>query len=370
MISPPIDLETIKRVLVIKLRHFGDVLLTTPVFSALQKALPNACIDAMIFKETAPMLEGHPAINAMHFCDPAWKKLSRLPRLKKEIEFLRSIRKQKYELVINLTEGDRGSIACYISNARYRVGWDPGKKGIFKKDRLYTHVVKKPNTDRHVVELNLDTLRRIGIYPEIYERKLQFYTTLHAKTRIDELLSIHRIKDYILVHPTSRWLFKSLPVKTIAQVVDRLHAMGHTIIITASSNEREIKYVQDVKKLTSNFLDLTGQINLKELGALIEHSQLFIGVDSAPMHLACALQKPVVALFGPTSEKAWGPWYGLTSSIQYIIMSHDPGCRPCGLDGCGGGKVSDCLTALTPESIVNAAFRLLSKNHYQLSIMS
>src|SRR3569832_133150 len=110
---PP--LAAVKKVLVVKLRHHGDVLLTSPVFSFLKTKLPHATIDGLIYQETAPMLEGHSAINKLHLYDKKWKKFSFFKRWKEEIALLLRIRKEKYDLVINLTEVDRGAIAAWVS---------------------------------------------------------------------------------------------------------------------------------------------------------------------------------------------------------------------------------------------------------------
>jgi heptosyltransferase-3 len=89
---------------------------------------------------------------------------------------------------------------------------------------------------------------------------------------------------------------------------------------------------------------------LNRLAAVIGRAKLFVGIDSAPMHIAAAMQTPTVALFGPSGEFNWGPW-----QVAHRVVTHDAyPCRPCGQDGCGGGKVSDCLVHL-PVSRVLAA---------------
>src|SRR5579863_6474558 len=118
------DLSYVKRVLVIKMRHHGDVLLTAPLFSNLKKVLPEASIDAFIYKDTLPMLEGHPGISNYLLYDRAWKQFSFFKKLVQELRLLRQIRSAGYDLVINLTEGDRGAIAAGISGSPVRVGFD------------------------------------------------------------------------------------------------------------------------------------------------------------------------------------------------------------------------------------------------------
>jgi heptosyltransferase-3 len=87
-----------------------------------------------------------------------------------------------------------------------------------------------------------------------------------------------------------------------------------------------------------------------ELAALSARAKLFIGVDSAPMHIAAAMRTPVVVLFGPSGELEWGPW----GVAHRVVASNAHPCRPCGNDGCGGGKVSDCLVQLPLEAVLAA----------------
>src|SRR3989338_4665623 len=109
------DLREIKKILVVKLRHLGDVLLTAPLFSLLKKRLPWAEADAYIYKEALEMLEGHPGVSNFLLYDRKWKELPLRKRLGREAALLSSVRKGGYDLVINLTEGDRGALTAWIS---------------------------------------------------------------------------------------------------------------------------------------------------------------------------------------------------------------------------------------------------------------
>jgi heptosyltransferase-3 len=102
---------------------------------------------------------------------------------------------------------------------------------------------------------------------------------------------------------------------------------------------------------------LSGRLTLKQLAALSARAKLFIGVDSAPMHIAAAVRTPVVALFGPSGELEWGPW----RVPHRVVASGAHACRPCGNDGCGGGKVSECLTELPLEAALAAVDSLLRR---------
>lgn len=331
------DLQSIKRVLVIKLRHLGDVLLTTPVFSALKKRLPHARIDAYIYKEAAPMLEGHPAVEDLIEYDRSWKKWSLPKRLAKEASLLWKIRQNRYDLVLNLTEGDRGAMAARISGAKIRAGVD--------SRAVYTHVAKTCPALRHTVERQLDLLRRIGIFPEEGEREL-FWSVPDAVR--EEMRQRMPWDHFILIHPTSRWRFKCWPEEKMRKLAERLLERGAKVVFTSGPDAIEQEMVARIAK-GLDVCNLAGKLTLKELGALIERAAALVCVDSVPLHMASALKRPVVAIFGPTSDITWGPWRNPRARVVSEAMS----CRPCYLDGCGGSKKSDCLSRLSVDTVLS-----------------
>jgi heptosyltransferase-3 len=214
-----------------------------------------------------------------------------------------------------------------------------------------------------VVERNLDALRRIGIYPGTEERALTLVPGAAAEERIAALLAGHGLQRdrFVQVHPSSRWRFKCWPAEKMAALVDRLHAAGWLVVLTAAPEAAETRMIDDIlgrlaRPVAAN---LCGQLSLKELAALSAQARLFVGVDSAPMHIAAAVGTPAVALFGPSGEALWAPWGVPRSGRHRVVASEGYSCRPCGLDGCGGGKVSDCLVTLEVERVWAAASGLL-----------
>jgi heptosyltransferase-3 len=354
------DLSKVRRALVIKLRHHGDVLLTSPLFSNLKKAIPHAGIDAFVYEDTWPMLQGHPAIADYLLYDRSWKRLSSFKKLVKEIALLKQIRARGYDLVINLTEGDRGAIASLVSGSACRVGFDPKKTGLWGKRKMYTHLVKECPQPRHTVERQLDVLRCIGIFPLPEERDLFLHVPEQAKRTIGALLKNEEIRpgNYVLIHPVSRWRFKCLAARQIAQLITKLHENGENIILSAGPDYQEISMVEAILALAPDVpvLNCAGKLTLKELAALIQSAKALICVDSVPLHMASALKTPVVAVFGPTSEQNWGPWRHPNARVVTQKLS----CRPCYQDGCGGSKMSDCLFSMPVESILSALDAVVS----------
>lgn len=333
----------VKKILVIKLRQLGDVLLTGAVFHVLRSRFPQAEIDAYVTLEAFPMLEGHPGVNRLIGYDRAWKRLGWIGRLRKEWQLMRQIRGNRYDLVINLTEGDRGALAARVSGAKFRVGFEP--KGRWQKG-LYTHRVKHCPTIRHTVERNLDALRRIGIVPQWEERELFFAVPEEALQKMRERLGG---APFVLIHPTSRWRFKCWPVEKMRGLTERLLKRGDRVVFTSGPDWVEREMVDAICS-GLDVVNLSGTVSLKELGALVQMSKLLVCVDSLPFHLASALKKRVVALFGPTSDGTWGPW---RNPHARVVAQHFS-CRPCYQDGCGGSKVSDCLATLGVAQVIQA----------------
>lgn len=343
------DLSLVKKILVIKLRHHGDVLLSSSVFSLLKKACPDATIDAYIYRDTSPMLEGHSAIDELILVDRKGAHRSLLKRFFCDMRLLLSFRKKKYDMVINLTEGDRGAIVASFCGSKVRVGFERKKK-----NTMYTHVVKHCPTPRHTVEKHLDVLRCIGIFPKEEERDLFFHV---PSTAIERIAPLVPAEGYVLIHPVSRWRFKCLPAEAIGAVISELVMMGKKVVVSAGKDPIEIEIIDKILSFcpSDGVVSLAGKTCLKELGALIQKAELVLCVDTVALHIASALKTPVVALFGPTSEINWGPWMHSRSRVLFRAMS----CRPCGKDGCAGSKMSDCLFTLSPTTIVEAAKQLL-----------
>ena len=360
MLKDRVDLQSVRRVLVTKLRHHGDVLLSSPVFCVLKNHAPHAEVDALVYADTAPMLSGNPAIARVFGVERGWKALGLTDRARAEWGLLQQLRSREYDLLIHLSEHPRGAWLARALGPRYRVAADyPRARSWWKAS--FSHLYPLPRGGRrHVVELNLDALRRIGVQPGETERKLCFVPGEEAERDAARMLSGLGLapRGYIHLHPASRWQFKCWPAEKAADLIDRLQAQGERVVVTAAPDAEELELVAAIRALArSPFADLSGKLTLKQLGAVSRNARLFIGVDSAPMHIASAMQTPVVALFGPSGELDWGPW----QVPHRVVASTSHPCRPCGNDGCGGSKVSECLTTLPVSAVLQAVQALQSR---------
>jgi len=362
MTAHPIPCGELSRALVIKLRHHGDVLLSSPVFSALRHAAPDCEIDALIYDETREMLEGHPYITQLHTVGRKWRDLDIFSRARLEGRLFSDLRARRYDLIVHLTDSWRGAWLSRSLRPKFSV---VGLSAIARPNRWwlqsFTHTAVWPALgNRHTVECHLDTLRVLGIQPPKYFRKLTFHPGQPALQQVRELLAPHELVagNLIHLHPASRWMFKSWSVAGYAELASSLAERGFRVVVTTGPAPREMALAKAiVSECRIAPIDFSGRLTLKQLGAVISLARLSICVDSVPMHMAAALGTPVIALFGPSNENEWGPW----QAPHRILASNDHPCRPCRLDGCGGGKVSECLSSLQPADVIAACESLLAE---------
>ncbi len=356
---PPdaVPLDTLHRVLVVKLRNLGDVLLTSPVFSCLAQHAPHVEIDALVYRDTAEMLSGHPDISQLFTIDRKWKHLGLLRQFRAEGSLISSLMARHHDLIIHLTEHNRGVWLNRLLRPKVAVGPAGDFGWLFKRSFTHRYPVVGGNR-RHTAEIHLDSLRRIGIYPKPDERRLTLVPGADATEKVNRRLAEHALTEhsFILVHPGSRWQFKCWPVAQMRELIRGLQSRRWRVAISAAPDPAELAMVAGVLEGLTDVVNFAGSLSLKELAVLIGRARLFIGVDSAPMHMAAAMGTPTVALFGPSGDIEWGPW-----QVPSRIITADYPCRPCGFDGCGGGKRSECLEAIGSNQVLGAVESLLQE---------
>ncbi|CCP01192.1 Putative heptosyl III transferase WaaQ (Glycosyl transferase, family 9) [Erwinia amylovora Ea644] len=344
-----------ERILVIKFRHHGDMLLTTPVIRSLKAAWPEAKIDVLLYEETRAMLACHPDIHRIYAIDRTWKKKGLRFQLGQEWRLLKILRQQRYDVVVNLADQWRSAIITRFTGAPVRLGFDFPKRQGGLWQRCHTHLVA---TDQHqamhTVEQNLSLLHPLNL--------AAIDSTVGMHYSPDDAHAVQRLlngtEKYIVIQPTSRWFFKCWSEEKFAAVLQSLRDDGHTLVLTSGPDAKELDMVKKIIGLLSsedNVISLAGQLTLNQLAAVIDEAGLFIGVDSVPMHMAAALKTPCIALFGPSKRVFWRPW----QVNGEVIWAGDfaPLPDPDSVDT----KTSErYLDAIPVETVLDAARRLLA----------
>ena len=186
---------------------------------------------------------------------------------------------------------------------------------------------------------------------------------------------LSNIIEFIHIHPVSRWLFKCIDDQIMAKIIDFCELeLGIRVVLTSDSNTYEINKINRILNYcSSNPLNLSGKLTLKQTAALNKRAKLFVGVDTAIMHISASNDTPVFAFFGPSGADHWGPWdnnllispYNERNGLQAMgihrVFSESRACQPCGNDGCNGTKISDCLMSMDLNKIQESIKEMCSE---------
>lgn len=364
-----------RRILVIKFRHIGDVLLTAPLVSTLKRGLPDARVCAVVKAGTEAMLEGHPDLDQLYVQPVRRPGESKLAFLGRNLAFLRRLRRERFDLAINTTEGDRGILLARLIGAAERWGLvKPGRENSWQA-RLLTKAMPPLTGLKHTVIRNLALAAPLGL-PEC--RDVSLAVAGSDRARVRELLTEAGVGENAMLvhcHPASRWLFKCWPAERMAETIDWLQGKGYRVVLTCAPDDRERALVDAIlAACRTQPVDLGGRLSLKQTAALSAMSRLFFGVDSAPMHMAAAVGTPTLGIFGPSGTFDWGPWpngwngvdtpypgrNGIKTAGPHTVVQDGRECAPCGRDGCEGSKRSACLEELESGTVIAELDRMLA----------
>ncbi|MBV8046668.1 MAG: putative lipopolysaccharide heptosyltransferase III [Paludibacterium sp.] len=343
------------RILLIKLRHHGDVLLTTPVISTLKHHYPDAEVDVLVYQETAPMLSRHPDVSQLHCLERGrrgWRKLAHL------VGLYRRLAARRYDWVIDLSDQWNGALLTRLLKPREAVGLDYPKRRNKYWRRCFTRLA--PMAERntlHTVEQNLVALEILGVQPTDDSRRCTMAYSQEDREQVrSQLASLGVHGAYIVAHPPARWFFKCWEDERFAAVIQSLADDGWPVIVTGGASDQEMTLVGNVMSHVQSprVHSLAGQLSLNTLAALIDGARLFIGVDSVPMHMAAALQTDCIALFGPSKLNEWSPW--MARSIVLHAADYAPLPDPDTVDTSTDERY---LSAIPVDDVLSAAQRLL-----------
>lgn len=349
--NPLLSPEQVRRILVIKLRHFGDVLLITPLLSTLRINYPHALIDVLVYDGTDAMLAGNRDVYLAYTVDRSLKSRSLKPRYRGEYALWNSLRSARYDLIINLSDQWRAALYCRFLKPVFSLGFRYPKRD----NRLWQAchsllVAVEGHQQQHTVLNHLAILAPLAL-PTLITRVKQAYRQCDID-EIDRLSRRHHLTDFVLLQPTARWAFKTWSVTGFTQVINHLTARGETVVLTGGRSRDEIALVTAILAGCTQPLrvvNLSGRLDLPELAVLIDRAKLFIGVDSVPMHMAAALQTPSVVLFGPSNLKQWSPW----QAPHTLLWAGDYRPLPAP-DEVDTDTLERYLDAIPPEEVIRA----------------
>ncbi|CNF60075.1 putative lipopolysaccharide core biosynthesis protein [Yersinia frederiksenii] len=300
----------IQRILVIKLRHFGDVLLTTPLLSTLKANYPQAKIDVLLYGGTQEMLRENTTVNHAFIVDRGLKHAGLTAQISGEKALFNVLKAQHYDLILNLSDQWRAAAYCRLLKPGFSIGFHYPKRDTWLWRYCHSTLVDIPHAaERHTVLNNLDILEPLQLTDIITDVTMSYGP--QDIERVKQLCQQRNISDYILIQPSARWKFKTWASESFSQLINHLTEQGETVLLTGGKDQAELDYIAEIIAgcaQPEQVINLSGLLALPELAVLIDNAKLFIGVDSVAMHMAAALQTPAVVLFGPSNLNQWHPW--------------------------------------------------------------
>ena len=344
-------MKSVEKILVIKLRAIGDVVLSTIVLENLREAFPVARIDFLTEKASKEVVFGNPVLNNVLIYDKrAISKMSFFRRIVENIRFIKTIRNLNYDLVFDFFGNPRSAFFTYASGARVRIGYDYNIR-----KWCYTNIVKSRANEIHEADWHLDALDAFDI--PILTRRLNFEVGIGSQNFADNFWTQSGLDDkrVIAIHFAGSWPAKRWELDRFSHLIDLLGARYKAkILISWGPGEfDDAKRIQENAVYPSTLLPQTG---LKQLAAILKKVDLFITSDSGPMHIAAAMETPCVALFGPTNPKLQGP-YG---EIHQVVTKPGLNCLGCNKLECDH---LSCMKLLTVKDVISGVERCVRKNH-------
>jgi len=342
--QPPVRLpKNPRRILAIKNKHLGDIVLVQPALHALHRQFPDAELDAIVSPRTSELLAAYPWVDMVYEVP---KNKKGIARLFAELGLFGRVFSSGYDLVVDFTWSDRAM--WYALGSRARDRWAiQVTAGLWFKPWAYTNFGGKPDRSQHLIEHEQTFLQSMGIS---YEKPIyDFPETSEEETRLTQWLEEREVnrERLVVVHPTSRWLFKCWHDERVAQLIDWLGAQGWHPVLTCGPDGNELDRAKAIQGLLQNPVPVRlGNLSLRELAALIRMSRFFFGMDSAPMHLAAAVHTPSVVLFGPSQVQRWRP-YG---EIHHVLAGDCP-CLKVKGKLCEKTGVMDCLSSISLDQV-------------------
>jgi len=324
------------RILVIRFSSLGDIVLTTPVLSALRENFPDAQIDFLLKEPYTSLLANHQSkCNTVMLPDSVRENDMDFYRFSKELA------EKEYDFIIDLQANFRSLVVSRAIGApvskvdkntlrrlalvKFKIGHD-----------LYPDVKRK----------FFDTLSRIGIRGNIPPTNLHLIEDEIDKARTKFLGSLSPERKVIAIHPGSKWELKEWGRKKFRNLAKKLDELGFNVV-----------YFESKIKLGSSNIVEVRDTSLRELMAILSICDVFVGNDSGPLHISGALGTPVVGVFGPThSSLGYAP-----RNDKAIVVESDLNCRPCTLYGKGKCKFTTqkCMENISVEKVLRAIIKLV-----------
>jgi heptosyltransferase-3 len=344
-----------KQALFLKTKNIGDAIILTASIAALPAFY--RFVDVICLPHSEAIFKMNKRVRHV-FVIPRDKKS--LDKISAYFNLFKRLFNERYDLLAHFSVDWRGAILARLLHVETSVSRQTDRRGSFWH-QSFDFLAPALDSERAMAEQDVDLLRSANLYKKSAAPAYNLNISGLQKKKVNAWLKKHDIhvkNKLVVIHASSRWKFKEIPVSTWAKIIDELHSQKIDVVISGSHDD--VKTNEMIFDLCELKPVLTKDFSLIDTAALYERADLVLTIDSMSTHLASAVKTPVVSIFGPTNEKNWGPWKGKYKVIGLSIKDDEIfACRPCGQDGCEGTKISQCLVQLDPKMVISQALLML-----------
>ena len=321
----------------------GDIIHALPVPQALKILYPRARITFLVNRQFQEILTGNPSIDEILLFDREIRNHF-FKSIFSIISLVKAIRNKSFDLVIDLQGLLRSGLLAWAAKGKKVIGFENAREG---SRFFYDQRIPVENENMHAVDRYLLVPKSMG-----WSGKAQFDIILNKKDEefIEVFIKAEKVKSYLKIigiQPVGRWKTKQWSGFNFARLADRIQETNEYQVVFFGSKE-DLFQVQEIAGQMKNLpIIATGKLTLKQLAAFLKKCEMLITNDSGPMHLAAALNIPVVALFGATDFRRTGP-YG----DRHYIIHQNIFCSPCFSRTCLNKSYDmECMETITPEEV-------------------
>jgi len=337
------------RVVFLRLRSLGDTVLMTPLLAA-AKRRPNSRVAVVVEEPFHEVLLENPNIDQLFVL--ARNRNDVVERLR----IVRAVRAFNPHLAIDLHGGTTSSWMTFFSKATRRVGYAAGRNSFLYNVKIPRSSQIWGKQELHTVEHQLAPLKYLG-FPVDPIPPVQICLTVDELHEASERLRSIGIneEDFVLVHPAAAFDTKQWPAENFAELSRELSRSVMKLVITAGPGEESI--LAKIRSLGAGSACFLDPLPLRLFAAVTSLCSLYVGNDTGATHMAAALRKRVVVIFGSSNDRVWYPW-----QTEHQIVRHDLPCVPCPGYRCLHYEEPLCIRSVSPQAVAQAVRSLYGTN--------
>jgi heptosyltransferase-3 len=339
------DIQTIRKILIIKLRYIGDTVMLLPFIKNLKLQIPQAHLSVMVNKGTEEIIRYSEDIDELICYDRQTLKYggSVYKKICDNIHFIRAVRNKKYDAVIDFTGSDRSEIITLLSGARIRMG---NLHGNVWKRIYFNHLIDADIDSMHIVAYEMKALEQLGFKTLTDEYSINIPPDV--QTEMDQFFfpqGIDRNIISVVIHPGARRELRRWPAERFAEIALKLKEHYNAkIFLVGGPGEEEV--IASVAKSMGNGVAFQGTgLSLIQLAALLKRCDLYLGNDTGSSHVAAGTGVKMITLFGPQYPHRWAPY---TKKGMVVFKNVD--CIGCNHIDCTQ-KENVCMTSITTDEV-------------------